>query len=165
MVIHVDTREKPRAIVRIMKTFQDEGVEVVRRALPFGDYSSPSAPGVVIDRKQNLLEVASNLVQDRARFLREVERANRAGSLLIVLVEHSNRIRTLEDVIQWKNPRLKESPLAVDGERLYRIMHNTASRYGFQWAFCDKVHTGKRIIEMLRGGAKMDNPQPPMNAE
>lgn len=151
MVIHVDTREKPRAIVRIMKTFQDEGVEVVRRALPFGDYSSPSAPGVVIDRKQNLLEVASNLVQDRARFLREVERANRAGSLLIVLVEHSNRIRTLEDVIQWKNPRLKESPLAVDGERLYRIMHNTASRYGFQWAFCDKVHTGKRIIEMLRG--------------
>ena len=152
MVIHVDTREKPRAIVRIMKTFQDAGVEVVRRALPFGDYSSPSAPGIVIDRKQNLLEVASNLVQDRARFLREVERANRAGSLLIVLVEHSNRIRTLEDVIKWKNPRLKESPLAVDGERLFRIMHNTASRYGFRWAFCDKAHTGKVIIKMLGGG-------------
>ena len=151
MVIHVDTREKPRAIVRIMKTFQDEGVEVVRRALPFGDYSSPSAPGIVIDRKQNLNEVASNLVQDRCRFLREVERANRAGTLLIVLVEHSNRIKTLEDVIQWKNPRLKQSPLAVSGERLYRIMHNTADRYGFRWAFCDKVHTGKVIIKMLGG--------------
>lgn len=153
MVIHLDTREKPRAIVRIMKTFQDAGVEVVRRALPFGDYSSPSAPGIVIDRKQNLLEVSSNLVQDRARFLREVERANRAGSLLIVLVEHSNRIKTLEDVISWNNPRLKTSPLAVSGERLYRIMHNTAARYGFEWAFCDKVHTGKKIIEILGGGA------------
>lgn len=151
MVIHVDTREKPRAIVKILKTFQDEGVEVVRRALPFGDYSSPSAPGIVIDRKQNLNEVANNLVQDRSRFLREVDRANRAGALLIVLVEHSNRIRTLEDVIKWKNPRLKQSPLAVSGERLFRIMHNMAERYGFQWAFCDKTRTGKVIIKMLRG--------------
>ena len=153
MVIHLDTREKPRAIVRIMKTFQDAGVEVVRRALPFGDYSSPSAPGIVIDRKQNLLEVASNLVQDRARFLREVERANRAGCRLIVLVEHSNRIKTLDDVIDWHNPRLAESPLAVSGERLFRIMWNMGRKYGFEWAFCDKVHTGKNIIEILGGGA------------
>ena len=151
MEIIVDTREKPRAIVRILAEFDRQGVTVVRRALSFADYWNPDNPGVIIDRKRNLLEVAANVVQGRARFLREVERCNCAGCHLIVLVEHSNRIRTLEDVIQWKNPRLKESPLAVDGERLYRIMHNTASRYGFQWAFCDKVHTGKRIIEMLRG--------------
>ena len=150
MRIVVDTREKPRAIVRIMKTFDAEGVEVVRRALPFGDYIDPDRPGIVIDRKHNLLEVAGNLVQDRARFLREVERANRSGWKLIVLVEHSNRIRTLEDVIRWNNPRLKVSPLAVDGPRLFRIMHAMGNRYGFEWAFCDKVHTGRRIIELLR---------------
>jgi ERCC4-type nuclease len=150
MRIVVDTREKPRAIVRIMKTFDAEGVEVVRRALPFGDYIDPDRPGIVIDRKQNLLEVAGNLVQQRARFLREVERANRSGWRLIVLVEHSNRIRTLEDVIRWNNPRLKVSPLAVDGPRLFRIMHAMGNRYGFEWAFCDKVHTGRRIIELLR---------------
>lgn len=151
MIIHVDSREKPRAIVRIMKTFEAEGVEVVRRALPYGDYLNPERPGIVIDRKQTLLEVCSNLVQDRARFLREVDRANRAGSLLIVLVEHSNRIKTLEDVISWNNPRLKTSPLAVSGERLYRIMRNMAATYGFGWDFCDKVHTGKKIIELLGG--------------
>ena len=151
MRIVVDTREKPRAIMRIMRTFEAEGIEVVRRALPFGDYLDPDRPGTVIDRKQNLLEVASNLVQDRSRFLREVDRANRAGCRLIVLVEHSNRIRCLEDVMKWKNPRLKVSPLAVDGERLFRIMHAMGNRYGFGWAFCDKVHTGRRIMEILEG--------------
>ena len=156
MRIIVDTREKPRAIVRIMNTFDAEGVEVVRRALPFGDYLNPDCPGIVIDRKQNLLEVAGNLVQQRARFLREVERANRAGARLIVLVEHSNRIRSIEDVIRWNNPRLKVSPLAVDGARLFRIMHATANRYGFEWAFCDKVHTGKVIIELLGSEEQYD---------
>ena len=151
MVITIDTREKPRAIVRIMKTFEAEGVEIVRRALPFGDYLNPENPHIVIDRKQTLLEVANNLVQDRARFLREVDRAHRAGARLIVLVEHSNRIRELEDVIRWNNPRLKVSPLAVDGERLFRIMHAMGNRYGFEWAFCDKIHTGEKIIELLGG--------------
>ena len=153
MRIVVDTREKPRAIVRIMDTFRREWIEVERRALPFGDYLDPDRPGIVIDRKQNLNEVAFNLVQDRARFLREVDRANRNGWRLIVLVEHSNRIRSIEDVIKWNNPRLKVSPLAVDGPRLFRIMHAMGNKYGFGWAFCDKAHTGKKIIEMLGGGA------------
>ena len=152
MRIVVDTREKPRAIVRILKTFEAEGVDIVRRALPFGDYCDPDRPGIVIDRKQNLLEVAGNLVQQRARFLREVDRANRAGWQLIVLVEHSNRIKCLEDVIRWNNPRLKVSPLAVDGPRLFRIMHAMGNTYGFRWEFCDKVHTGKKIIELLEDG-------------
>lgn len=153
MRLIVDTREKPRAIVRIMKDFEAEGVEVIRRALPFGDYLNPDRPGIVIDRKRNLLETAANMVgPDRARFLREVDRANRAGCRLIVLVEHSNRVKRLEDVIRWNNPRLKVSPLAVDGPRLFRIMHATAGRYGFEWAFCDKAHTGRKIMEMLEGG-------------
>lgn len=151
MRIVVDTREKPRAIVRIMKTFETEGVEVIRRALPFGDYIDPDRPGIVIDRKQTLIEVANNCVHERARFLREVDRANRSGWRLIVLVEHSNRIKSLEDVIRWNNPRLKVSPLAVDGPRLFRIMHAMSTKYNFEWQFCDKVHTGKKIIELLGG--------------
>ena len=149
MEIIVDTREKPRAIVRILAEFDRQGVTVVRRALNFADYWNPANPGVIIDRKQNLLEVAQNVVQGRARFLREVERCNRAGCRLIVLVEHGNRVKALEDVIAWKNPRLRESPLAVSGERLFRIMHATANHYGFEWRFCNKQSTGKRIIEYL----------------
>lgn len=150
MVIIVDTREKPRAIVRILAEFEKQGVTVIRRALNFADYFNPDAPGRIIDRKQNLLEVAGNVVQQRARFLREVERCNRAGCHMIVLIEHSPQIRTLEDVIRWKNPRLKVSPLAVSGERLFRIMKAMEIRYGIEWQFCGKAQTGKKIIELLR---------------
>ena len=150
MVIIVDTREKPRAIVKILAEFDRQGVKVVRRALNFADYFNPDRPDVIIDRKQNLNEIAFNVVQGRARFLREVERCNRAGCRMIVLIEHSPRIRRLEDVINWKNPRLKVSPLAVSGERLFRIMHAMGTKYGIDWQFCGKQQTGKRIIELLR---------------
>lgn len=150
MVIVVDTREKPRAIVKILAEFDRQGVKVVRRALNFADYFNPDRPDVIIDRKQNLNEIAFNVVQGRARFLREVERCNRAGCRMIVLIEHSPRIRKLEDVIGWKNPRLKVSPLAVSGERLFRIMHAMGTKYGIEWQFCGKQQTGKRIIELLR---------------
>ena len=150
MVIVVDTREKPRAIVKILAEFDRQGVKVVRRALNFADYFNPDRPDVIIDRKQNLNEIAFNVVQGRARFLREVERCNRAGCRMIVLIEHSQRIRRLEDVINWKNPRRKVSPLAVSGERLFRIMHAMGTKYGIDWQFCGKQQTGKRIIELLR---------------
>ena len=150
MVIIVDTREKPRAIVKILAEFDRQGVKYVRRALNFADYFNPGRPDVTIDRKQNLLEIAGNVVQQRARFIREVERCNRAGCHMIVLIEHSNRIRSLEDVIGWKNPRLKVSPLAVSGEMLFRIMKAMEIKYGIEWQFCSKQQTGKRIIELLR---------------
>ena len=150
MVIIVDTREKPRAIVKILAEFDRQGVKYVRRALNFADYFNPDRPDVIIDRKQNLLETANCCVQDRKRFLREVERCNRSGCHMIVLIEHSNRIRTLEDVIGWKNPRLKVSPLAVSGDRLFRIMKQLELTYGIEWQFCSKQQTGKKIIELLR---------------
>ena len=150
MVIVVDTREKPRAIVKILAEFDRQGIHVVRRALNFADYWNPDNPDVIIDRKQSLGEIAQNVVQQRARFLREVERCSRAGCHMIVLIEHGGRIRKLEDVILWKNPRLKVSPLAVSGERLFRIMHAMGNKYGIEWQFCSKQQTGKRIIELLR---------------
>lgn len=151
MVI-VDTREKPRAIVKILAEFDRRGVDYVRRKLNFADYADPDRlPGPVIDRKQNLNEVASNVTVDRKRFVREIERCNASGCRMIVLVEHSNRIRRLEDVIGWKNPRLKESLYAVSGERLYKIMKAMEGYYGIRWEFCNKQSTGRRIIELLGG--------------
>ena len=149
MKIITDTREKPRAIQKILTEFSRQGVTVVRRKLNFADYWNPENKNVIIDRKQNLQEVAQNVIQGRKRFVREIERCNRAGCHMIVLVEHGGKIRSMEDVMQWKNPRLRESPYAVSGERLYKIMHMMASYYNFEWQFCDKVHTGKKIIELL----------------
>ena len=73
------------------------------------------------------------------------------GCRMIVLVEHSNMVRCLEDVISWKNPRLKESPYAVSGDRLFKIMKAMENYYGIRWEFCNKQSTGRRIIELLGG--------------
>lgn len=151
MVI-VDTREKPRAIVRILAEFDRQGVEYVRRKLNFADYADPARlPGVVIDRKQNLLEVAANVTTDRKRFIREIERCNNAGCRMVVLIEHGNTIRQMEDVIRWKNPRLKESPYAVSGDRLFKIMKAMETYYGIRFMFCNKQSTGRRILQILGG--------------
>jgi hypothetical protein len=42
------------------------------------------------------------------------------------------------------------SPLAVSGDRLFRIMKAMEIKYGIEWQFCSKQQTGKRIIELLR---------------
>ena len=148
-MIIVDTREKPRAVVKILAEFDRQGVEYVRRALNFADYWNPENPKVIIDRKQNLTEVAQNVIQGRKRFVREIERCNRQKCHMIVLVEHGGKIKSLEDVARWNNPRLRESPYAVSGERLFKIMKAMESYYGIEWQFCDKGHTGKKIIELL----------------
>ena len=151
MTIITDTREKPRAIQKILTEFSRQGVTVVRRKLNFAAYWNPENPKVIIDRKQNLQEVAQNVIQGRARFVREIERCNRAGCHMIVLVEHGGKIHGIEDVMRWKNPRLRESPYAASGERLFKIMTMMASYYNIEWKFCDKGHTGKKIIELLEG--------------
>lgn len=150
-MIIVDTREKPQAIQLILKEFDRRGIEYTRHKLDFGDYMDTDNPNICIDRKQNLLEVTSNVVQEHERFVREIERSRKAGCKLIILVEHSRNIRTLSDVIKWKNPRLYRHPLAVSGERLFRILYVMEKKYGIKFLFCDKRETGKRIIEILEG--------------
>ena len=104
----------------------------------------------MIDRKHNLGEVVGNVTQEHERFRRELLRAKEAGIQLIVLVEHSNRIKKVEDVKRWQNPRLRFSPKAMSGERLYSVMRTMSAKYGVEWMFCDKAHTGQRIVEILK---------------
>ena len=149
MVIQLDSREKTHAIKRILETFDSENVKWFVSKLPVGDYISLDNPRLTVDRKQNLLEVVQNVCQGHDRFVRELKRANEYGIKLVVLIEHSHRIKRLEDVVHWKNPRLAISPLAVSGERLYKIMCSLRDKYGVEWQFCDKQHTGRRIIQIL----------------
>ena len=110
-------------------------------------------PRLVIDRKQNLSELCGNVCQQHKRFRAELERANEYGIKLIILCEHGKSITCLSDVMQWVNPRLKESPLAVSGERLYKILSAMSQKYNVDFLFCTKAETGKRIIELLGGDA------------
>lgn len=151
MVIQIDTREKPRAIEKILDTFERRGVQFIRSKLFVGDYMSLDNPKLVVDRKQSLLEVTVNVTQDHKRFISEIERANAVGIHIIFLVEHGYGIKSLSDVMNWHNPRLDVSPLAVSGERLYRIMNTIEKNYNIEFVFCNKNETGNKIIELLGG--------------
>ena len=104
---------------------------------------------ISVDRKQNLGEVCSNICQGYRRFECECRRAKNAGVKLVVLIEHGGRIKKIEDVSKWNNPRLKTSPYAISGLRMQYIMMRLASQYGIEWQFCSKNQTGKRIVEIL----------------
>lgn len=154
MTVWVDSREKPRAIQKVLGEFDRQGVNYFVSKLPVGDYMNMDNPKLVIDRKQNLLELCGNVVQEHKRFSAELIRAKQFGIHLVILCEHGRGIEELNDVMFWKNPRLKESPMAVSGERLFRIlstMQNNTDRYDVEFQFCDKKETGKRIIEILSG--------------
>jgi ERCC4-type nuclease len=149
MTVQIDSREKAKAIQKIITEFDSQNVTHFVSKLPCGDYMSLDNARFAIDRKQNLLEVCNNVCQDHKRFVNELKRANELGIKLVFLIEHSRNIKSLEDVLKWVNPRLKESKLAVSGERLYKILSTIEKTYNTKFYFCDKSNTGKRILELL----------------
>lgn len=155
MTFQIDSREKAKAIQKILAEFDRQGVDYFVSKLYVGDYMNMDNPRLLIDRKQNLSELCNNVVQDHKRFAAELIRAKEHGIHVVILCEHGHGITCLADVINWQNPRLKQSPMAVSGERLFRIlstMQNNKERYSVSFEFCDKDETGKRIIEILSGG-------------
>lgn len=152
MHVQIDSREHAHAIKKILAEFERRDVEHFVSKLYVGDYASLDNPRRVIDRKQNLSELYNNLCQDNKRFAAEMTRAQDAGIELIFLIEHGGKIKCLEDVKNWNNPRLKVSPYAWDGLRMYKTMLTVQNKYGVRFEFCTKAQTGKRIIELLSGG-------------
>lgn len=152
MIIQIDTREKPRAIQRILKDFRDHDVRFYSSKLYVGDYMNIKKPGIVVDRKQNLSEVCFNVGsthQEHERFRQELIRAKEVDTKIVVLVEHGHGFKTLEDVQWWINPRLKDNPKATNGEKLYKILKTMCERYDMEIVFCDKSQTGAKIREIL----------------
>ena len=168
LTIFIDSREKARAIKKIVAEFDRQGVVYCTNKLFVGDYQSLDNPRLIIDRKQNLTEMCSNVCQGHERFRNELMRAQEHGIKLVILIEHSSQIKSIDDVAKWENPRLnkrvrdKDSGLwktvrtkAMTGETLSKIMRTMERKYGCKFMFCDKLHTGQRIIEIL-GGDQID---------
>lgn len=94
--IIIDTREKQ--IDHILKAFEKNNIDYTRRALPIGDYiiEGPNGhvPNVVIERKNSIDEIISNLLDTATkdengnnRFIRELIRAKKANKKFILLIE------------------------------------------------------------------------------
>lgn len=151
MTIQIDSREKDHAIGKIVKYFDDHQILHFVSKLPVGDYCNLDNARLVVDRKADLQELCKNVCQQHARFAGEMIRAQEIGIKLIILCEHGHQIKCLEDVREWVNPRLRTSPKAITGERLYKTLRTMSIRHNVDFFFCSKSETGKRIIELLGG--------------
>lgn len=148
----IDSREKPKAIQTILKTFDEVGIPYETSKLLFGDYMDYSRPGRVIDRKQNIAELAKNCTVEAQRFRNELERAQRANSELVILVEQNRfkdrdkwvSVNEIADLITWSSPHTK-----IRGEKVFRVLSSWIAKYNLRIEFCDKRQTGRRIIEIL----------------
>ena len=168
MDLQVDTREKKQELARIEKQLKLlPDVNIIHSKLYVGDYMSLDNPRLVIDRKKDLLEICGNVTQQHERFRDELIRAKEHNIHIIVLCEHGEGIEDLEDVIFWQNPRAQEMdwvmqdghpvkvqkyPKATTGPALYKSLCTIAERYGVEFRFCDKRHTGAEIVKILGGG-------------
>lgn len=164
MNIQVDSREHKSEWERIKAQFDDLKVDYFRSKLYVGDYQSLDNPRLVIDRKKDLQELCGNVCQQHDRFKAELVRAVQNGIKIVILCEHGEDIKSIEDVYFWKNPRKHKviwktvdgkriktvvSEKAVDGSQLYKSLCTIRDRYNVDFVFCAKEETGKRIVEIL----------------
>lgn len=148
----IDSREKPKAIKTIIKTFDEAGIRYETSKLLFGDYMDYSRPNLVIDRKQNIAELAKNCTRDHERFRRELERVTAAGAELVLLVEQNRyksgddwiSVNVIADLMLWSSPHTQ-----IRGEKVFRVLASWVNKYNLSVQFCDKRVTGKRILEIL----------------
>lgn len=152
----VDSREKPKAIKGTLSYLEKHEIPYTVSKLLFGDYMDYNRPGLVIDRKQNIAELAKNCTSEHERFRRELERTKMAGAELVILVEQNRYkdrgewidVNSIEDMIFWTSPRT-----VVTGEKVFRVLKSWCAKYPLRVEFCDKRSTGRRIVEILYGGS------------
>lgn len=151
-VVCVDTREKPKAIQKILRQFDDAGIQHISTKLYVGDYMDFHHPGLCIDRKQSIAELAKNCTADHVRFRAELDRAKSVGAKLVVLVEQDRykdrdkwiHVETISDLMLWSSPHT-----TIRGEKVFRVLSSWCSKYDIEVRFCDKRVTGKRILEII----------------
>ena len=167
MIIQEDTRQKPNKNADIRKQLEALGHTVRRFGMLCGDYQIFGKGDIVIDTKQDMNEVYSNVITDHERFANEARLAREAGIKLIILVTDPI-VSSIDDVRLWKNPRrerwfmvkamqrkgkmltVKQSktpPCASD--RLQKAMVTMTLRYGITWLFCERERVGEKIIRLL----------------
>ena len=167
MIIQEDTRQKPSKNADIRKQLEALGHTVRRFGMLCGDYQIFGKGDIVIDTKQDMNEVYSNVITDHERFANEARLAREAGIKLIILVTDPI-VSSIDDVRLWRNPRrerwfmvkamqrkgkmltVKQSktpPCASD--RLQKAMVTMTLRYGITWLFCERERVGEEIIRLL----------------
>lgn len=149
-----DTRQQLGKHEQKNEYWQRRGINVVRSALPFGDYAL--VPNVVVDTKQDIYELASNIDKDHTRFRNECIKARDHGCLLVILVENEDGVSELADLENWIESsdhfKARRGQRRITGKRLMRAMTTMSMRYGVVFEFCHPSEAGQRVLDLLMGG-------------
>jgi hypothetical protein len=125
----------------------DYGDYTYNLTLPGGelhDVSNRIKGRCVIERKQNLDELAMCVTRSRDRFRREFERAAEAGAKVYLLIENASI-----DILMAGQYRSRFNPKAfLASLTAYSV------RYDMIPLFCDMVNSGRLIREVLYRDAK-----------
>lgn len=167
MIIQCDTRQKRKHHDAKERYFREQGHELVMSKMLVGDYCIPSNGSVVVDTKADLSELYSNLIQQHARFHNECVLAQKAGIKLYILIENKNGIKSVEDVIKWKNPQFfryykakhkaermgsKEPKPPASNVQLIKIMRSMTKDYGVEFVFTSPEKAGAEVLRLLGKG-------------
>ena len=147
-LIIVDSREKGHK--SILKYFDEHNIDYIVSKLDYGDYKFYKNNNVVIDRKDNLLELAGNLchTSEHERIKREIARAKEDGCKDFIFLIAESKIKSVEDIKNWSSPHTK-----VKGETLLKIMQTMKKKYGIRFIICPKNKMGEYIVKLLGGDA------------
>lgn len=152
MLILEDTRQQAGKHKNINTYLTKAGIAWTRQALYVGDYIIASDGSRAVDTKQDVIELAGNILsQDHDRFAAECRRASEAGIQLLVLVEEALPEGGLS---AWQSPTDSAGhPLTrVNPESLRRAMLTMRMKYGVRFRFCDARSTGRLLVEYLAEG-------------
>lgn len=152
MQIIVDTREQPSK--RAERRYQSFSVPHKRQTLSYGDYTynfrlpngkmlfndSDAIKGhVVIERKQDLVELSQCFCQSRERFEREFERAKDNNATIYLLVEDAS----------WENLINGKYATQFNSKAFFASITAWMARYDIKIIFCKSETSGKIIKEIL----------------
>lgn len=143
-LIVIDTREKKNK--KILQYFDKNSINYIISKLDYGDYMVYKNNTVVIDRKNNLLELAHNLCNtaEHQRINREIERAKQDGCKKFIFLISETKIKSIEDILSWSSPHTK-----VRGETLLKIMATMKKKYDVNFIICSRKNMAKKIVELL----------------
>ena len=172
------------------------GHEIMPLPLPYGDYIQVTPTihetiirrgdkikkmdlvndiKIAVDRKNSIDEICGNLCstqREHERFREEAITAQKAGAVFYVVVENTENIKSIHDILKWSNPRLhrynkinymhklgkwqnvKNSGQRppCDNIRLMKTMLTMSAKYGIKWVLCSPYESAQKIVELLEGG-------------
>ena len=106
MILLEDTRNQINKHKNIHKYCKENDIEIIRNKLIVGDYMLPNFSNISIDTKFGLQELMKNITEKR--FRNELLLSKKLGIKLIVLIENSSNINSIDEIpLKWKNQRLE----------------------------------------------------------